>query len=107
MISVYVTCRDSKEAEKVSRHLLGKRLVACSNMFPVRSMYWWKGSIAEETETAVILKSVEGNFKMIVDEVRKVHSYEVPAIIKHNVDANDDYDEWCRNEITDTSSRID
>jgi len=50
MTLVYITCRDEKEAVKISRHLLNKRLIACSNIHPIRSLYWWKGKIQDGKE---------------------------------------------------------
>ena len=34
-IFVYITNPTKKEAEKIARHLLEKRLIACANVFPV------------------------------------------------------------------------
>ena len=47
MIVCYVTCKNKTEAKKISKHLLNKKLVACSNMFPVSSMYWWNKKIVD------------------------------------------------------------
>ena len=41
MTLIYITCKDEEEAVKISKHLLDKRLIACSNMYPIRSMFWW------------------------------------------------------------------
>lgn len=98
MVLVYLTCKDKKEAEKISLHLLKKRLIACANIFPIRSLYWWEGKIAKGMESAVIAKTVSKKFKKIIKEVRKIHSYEVPCILRIEADANDDYERWALNE---------
>lgn len=98
-ISVYVTCKDKKEAEKVSMHLLNKRLVACCNMFPIESMYWWKKEIQYNGEYAVIAKAVKKNFDKIKTEVKKVHSYDVPCVVCYEInDGNPDFLKWIREE---------
>ena len=102
MILVYITCKDMKEAEKVSRHLLNKKLIACANIFPIKSLYHWKGKFCDTKEAVIIAKSVEKLFFQIKKEVKKVHSYSVPEIIALPIIAgNEDYLEWINVEIND------
>ena len=90
----YVICRNKKEAEKISRALIEKRLIACANTFSVRSIYRWKTKIVKSNETAMIVKTNKKNFKKLVKETKKIHSYKIPCIIKINSQANTDFDEW-------------
>lgn len=94
MTLVYITCKDKEEARKISKVLLEKKLVACSNMFPIESMYWWKGKIEEDNEVVILAKTKDKNYERIKQEVKKLHSYEVPCILKLSSDANIDYDKW-------------
>jgi periplasmic divalent cation tolerance protein len=98
MIIVYITCKDEQEAVNISKHLLNKRLIACSNIHPIRSMYWWNKKIEDEREFALIAKTKEKNYKNIKEEVKKLHSYDVPCILKIDAEANENYDRWV-NEI--------
>lgn len=98
MTLVYITCRNEKEAVKISRHLLEKRLIACSNIHPIRSLYWWKGKIQDEKEFVMIAKTTEKNYEKIKKEVQKVHSYDVPCILKINAEANESYERWVKKE---------
>ena len=99
MILVYIICRDEKEAVKISRYLLEKRLIACSNIHPIQSMYWWKGKLQDEKEAVILAKTLDKNYNKIKKEVEKIHSYDVPCILKLNVEANEGYDEWVRKEV--------
>ncbi|MBI3035331.1 divalent-cation tolerance protein CutA [Candidatus Woesearchaeota archaeon] len=99
MALVYITCRDKKEAKKISMHLLKKRLAACANIFPIKSMYWWKGKIVDENESAIIAKTIEKNFEKVVREVKRIHSYEIPCILRINAAANKEYEDWANKEI--------
>ncbi|HLC64873.1 MAG TPA: divalent-cation tolerance protein CutA [Candidatus Nanoarchaeia archaeon] len=99
MIGVYITCKDKKEAKKIARYLLLKKLIGCANIFPVDSLYWWKGKIANGKETVILAKSIEKKYPMIVSEVKKIHSYEVPCIIKMKEDANKEYLKWIIGEV--------
>jgi periplasmic divalent cation tolerance protein len=95
----YITCRDRKEAEKISAHLLKKRLIACANIFPIRSMYRWEGKIAKGNESAIIAKTNSKNFKKVLGEVKKLHSYSIPCVLRIDATANRDYGAWAEKEI--------
>ena len=99
MILIYITCKDEEEAVKISRHLLNKKLIACSNMHPIRSMYLWNGKIEDEKEFVIIAKTLEKNYKKIKEEVKKLHSYQIPCILKINAEANESYDKWVNEEV--------
>ena len=99
MTLAYITCKDKKEAEKISMLLLKKRLIACANIFPVRSMYWWKGKVAKDNENVIIAKTNNKNFKRLESEVKKVHSYNIPCILVIDSKANKDYEQWADKQI--------
>ena len=99
MTLVYIICKDKKEAQKISMHLLKKRLIACANIFPIRSMYWWNNRIVNENENAIMAKTSSKNFKKIASEAKKIHSYEIPCILRINATANKEYENWVNREI--------
>ena len=99
MTLLYITCKDKREAEKISSHLLKKRLVACSNMFPVQSMYRWNQKIVNSSEYAVLAKTNNKNYKKAVDEIKKIHSYEIPCILRIEAKANKEYEGWVNREV--------
>jgi len=99
MTLVYITCKDEKEAVKISKHLLEKKLIACSNMHPIRSMYWWEGKMVDEKEVVIMAKTLEKHYKKIKEEVSKIHSYDVPCVLKINAEANESYDKWVHEEV--------
>lgn len=99
MTLVYITCKDEKEAGKISMHLLKKRLIACANIFPIKSMYWWIGKIAKDNEHVIIAKTNDKNFKKAVIEIKKLHSYSIPCILKISAIANKDYEDWANKEL--------
>ena len=99
MTLVYITCKDEKEAVKISKYLLEKRLIACSNIFPIRSMYLWKGKMRDEKEVVIIAKTIDRNYDKIKKEVSKIHSYDVPCILKIDAEANESYEQWVNKEV--------
>lgn len=62
-------------------------------------MYWWEGKIVNDNEHVIIAKTNEKNFKKLENEARKLHSYQIPCILKINANANKDYDEWANKEL--------
>lgn len=98
-IFIYITNPTEEEAKKIANHLLGKRLVACANIFPIKSMYWWKGKIADESEFVLIAKTTEANFEKVKNEVERIHSYKIPCIVKIPVSANGKYFKWLKGEV--------
>ncbi len=100
MILIYITCKDSKEAKKISKHLLEKRLIACTNMHPIESMYWWENKIQEDKEVVLLVKTGEKNYEKVKEEVQKLHSYEIPCILRIKAEANEEYNKWIEKETS-------
>ncbi|MCZ7405999.1 MAG: divalent cation tolerance protein CutA, partial [Candidatus Methanoperedens sp.] len=44
---VYITAGDMDEARKIGRELVEDHLAACANIFPITSIFRWKGKIDE------------------------------------------------------------
>jgi periplasmic divalent cation tolerance protein len=95
-IVVFITAANRPEAEKISRHLVEGKYVACTNIVPrVSSLYWWKGKIESADEVFLMAKTTLKKFKAMAAAVRKLHSYEVPEIIALPIVAgSDDYLHW-------------
>jgi len=96
MILIYVTCKDNKEAKKISKYLLDKKLIVCANIFPIESLYYWKGKLTEDKEVVLILKALKNNYKKIKEEIKKIHSYDIPFIGKINIEVNKEYKKWSK-----------
>jgi periplasmic divalent cation tolerance protein len=92
---IYVTAEGMESAERIARHLLEKKLVACVNMFEIKSMYWWEGKIEESPEIGMILKTRAEKFKELREEIKKIHTYQVPCIVGFTVeDGLKEYLQW-------------
>lgn len=80
---VLVTCRSTKEAERIARSLVETRLAACGNILrsPVRSIYRWKEKIKSAREVMLVIKTSRRRFQALQAAIKRLHSYEVPEII--------------------------
>jgi periplasmic divalent cation tolerance protein len=82
-IVVLVTCGSAKEARKIVRAVVEKRLAACANILtsPVHSVYRWKGRVESAKEFLLIIKTTKARFPKLKSAVKRLHTYEVPEII--------------------------
>jgi len=82
-VVVLVTCGSAREAKKIARALVERKLAACVNHLPiaVESVYRWKGKIDSAREFLLIVKTTRRRFKAVQSEIQRLHSYEVPEII--------------------------
>jgi periplasmic divalent cation tolerance protein len=80
-IIILTTTANKAEAEKITNALLEQHLVACANIIPASSRYWWKQKIECSEECLVVMKSREGLFERVVEVVKLLHSYELPEVL--------------------------
>ncbi len=96
---VYVTAPSEEEARRISLHLLRERLVACSNVFPVRSFYWWEGEIRDEEEWVAVMKTRKDLAQEAVETVHRMHSYDVPCAVAYDMTGGSEpYMRWIEDE---------
>ena len=82
-IVVLTNCASSREARRIARALVEKRLAACVNIIatPVESLYRWKAKIEKAREHSLLIKTTRECFAAVEKTIRELHSYEVPEII--------------------------
>ena len=101
MILCYITCKDRKEAKHIAGILMGEKLIACANIFPIDSLYFWKGKLCDDAETVLLAKTQDKHWVKLKGRVEQLHSYEVPCIIKLQADANEAFASWIEDETSD------
>lgn len=98
MILIYTTHPNIKTVKKIADVLLKKRLLGCVNFFPITSAYWWKSKIENTKEVVAIFKTTEKHWVKIQTEIKKLHPYTVPCIIKIKAQANKEFEKWLKQE---------
>lgn len=91
---IYITHPDKETARKIADQLINDRLVACANIFPVESAYWWKGEVQKEGEFVSIVKTRNELVRKVEEKVLSLHPYDIPCIMQMEVKANADYEDW-------------
>src|SRR5580658_4745495 len=82
-VVVLVTCASRREASRIARSVVTRKLAACANILdaPVRSVYRWKGKIEQGREFLLVIKSSRSRLAALQAEVERLHSYDVPEFI--------------------------
>jgi len=93
-----------KEAKKIGKHLLNKRLAACINIFPdIQPMFFWppkSGKIDESHEVVLIAKTTEDLYDSLEKEVTAIHSFDTPCIMAiPTAHVSKKYYDWLMGEI--------
>ncbi len=90
-----------KEAEKIAQTLVEGRLAACVNIIPrVNSFFYWEGKLCREKEAMILIKTTSQKSRIIMNKIKKVHSYKVPEIVFLKVDGGEkNYLDWVKRVI--------
>jgi len=86
--TIYSTFSTRAEALSVAHNLVEKRLISCANIHEnAVSVYPWKGTVNEALEVIFTAKTSEKKLQAAMDEIKRLHSYEVPCIVAYPVAA--------------------
>ena len=81
-VLIYTTLPSLDDAKRLGEALVAARLAACVNMFPgMISIFEWKGAREEANEVAMIIKTRAGLAEQVMQEVKRLHPYELPALL--------------------------
>jgi periplasmic divalent cation tolerance protein len=99
-IVVLTTLETADQARTLVRQLVDRRVIACGTVFAnVISLYRWKGTVEEATETQVLLKTRRERWGDLQAAVRELHPYEVPELLALPVEGGlSSYLEWVAEE---------
>jgi periplasmic divalent cation tolerance protein len=79
---VLCACPDEGVADGIARELVSARLAGCVNRLPgVRSIYRWKGTLQDEPEVLLVIKTLRSRYQELEMRLKALHPYEVPEII--------------------------
>ena len=99
---VLVTCVTLTEARRIARTVVGKRLAACVNISvnAVESFYTWKGKLERTREYLLVMKTTAKRLAELENEVKRLHSYDVPEFIALSIVAGSgDYLAWLQESV--------
>lgn len=82
-VVVLMTCGSAKEARRIAKAVVERRLAACVNILDARvhSIYRWKGRVESAREFLLVMKTSRRRFAVLQKKIQELHSYDVPEII--------------------------
>ena len=91
----FCTCPPEKAAG-IARELVRRKVCACINVVPgLRSVYAWKGSVEEDEESLLVIKTRADRFDSLERAIRDLHPYEVFELVASRLNAgNAAYLRW-------------
>jgi len=100
-IVIFITTKDTAQAETIAQELLAQKLIACANIVPaIKSLFWWEGKIDSSNEALLVLKTLKKSFPRVTKSVKALHSYSVPEIIALPIVAGQqDYLKWVEESV--------
>jgi periplasmic divalent cation tolerance protein len=99
MLMVYITFPSKKDAEKIAKMLLERKIAVCCNIFSIKSLYWWEGKIENTKEVVMIVKTLKSKANNLINFIKNNHPYTVPFIGVINVEVNKEYFKWAKNTL--------
>jgi periplasmic divalent cation tolerance protein len=105
MLLVFSTFATEEDAARVVRALLEERLIACGNLLPgARSLYRWKGAVADEREVVAILKTRKQDWPALLSRLHQLHPFEIPECVSVRIAGGaPKYLAWLENELAEAS----
>ena len=79
--------------------LLSEKMVACIQIEKIRSMFSWEEKINSEAEWRITLTTKLSLVHQIIQAIQATHPYDVPQILWHAVNTDQNYNNWI-NEVT-------
>jgi periplasmic divalent cation tolerance protein len=81
IVTLYVTYPDTASAETAAHTLVDERLVACANLLPgITSFYYWEGKLRRDSECALLLKTSAGFADRAMARLKALHPNTLPCI---------------------------
>jgi len=79
---IQTTCKDNTEAKMIATALLETNLAACIQLQNIESVYLWEGTVCENQEVLLSIKTLSSTFSEISECIQELHSYDVAEIIE-------------------------
>jgi periplasmic divalent cation tolerance protein len=78
---VLVSAANDQDAWNIAKTAIERKLAARAQIFPIRSCYTLQGSVVEDNEHLVLLKTHQDMYEHLEACIRTLHSFEVSEII--------------------------
>ena len=84
-IIIQTTTKNKKEAKKLIKLLITKKLAACVQISKINSFYTWENKLCVDKERLLSIKTKKEHYEEIEKLIKQNHSYETPEIISYEL----------------------
>lgn len=107
LITLFLTCADKAEADKIAARLLDDKLAACVKQTAITSDFLWQGKKKHDSEALLIIDSSTDKFEHIEAAVKPIHSYDTFVLTAYPVaKASAGVRQWVEQELTNGKSKM-
>lgn len=94
-IQIVTTYPTEKAAIKAANDLVSKKIAACCQLEPIKSVYEWEGNIVSDSEFKLVIKTFDCFFPEIKTYIKETHNYDLPEIIGLEIKlSSEEYLKW-------------
>jgi periplasmic divalent cation tolerance protein len=95
IVLVLTTMPSDARAAALAKTLVDERLAACVNLSaPLRSIYRWKGTVADEEECQLVIKTTAARVAALRERIASLHPYDLPELLVVEAEGSDAYVSW-------------
>lgn len=81
LVEVRTTIADRPGAEAIARTLVEERLAACVHLWPIASVYRWRGAVEQAEEHVLSIRTRAERFAAVRDRILALHPYDTPEVV--------------------------
>lgn len=94
-IAVMTTTDSLGEARSIAAALVERKLAACVQISSIQSYYTWQGSVQNDDEFRVLVKTTDQRYADVEAAILELHSYDLPAVVALDITRSyGPYAEW-------------
>ena len=93
-MKIALTNIPAEQAEGLAETLVSEHRVACVNLYPIQSVYFWKDVVRKEPEVTLMMKVSAEGVEALKKRVVELHPYELPEFVVLDVDTRASLDAY-------------
>ena len=86
MMKIALTNLPPKDAERIARLLVEEHVVACVNLYPIQSCYFWNQEVCFDDETTLMMKVSTEGVEHLKQRLCELHPYKLPEFVVLDID---------------------
>jgi len=100
-IAIMTTTDSLDEARSIAAALVERKLAACVQISSIQSYYAWQGSVQNDDEFRVLVKTTDARYADVEAAILELHSYDLPAVVAFDfTNSYGPYAEWVADSVS-------